>query len=159
MTQILLAASLLLASLGANPGARVDVTPNPWSGRVHLEAVSKTGGHAIQAQSPSKHAEPPCDQGPGARAIHLSCGTINFPGTFSPGEPDDAVDIERAVREIPMPALRARVQPTGEVLVNIPTIFYTEPRTLRRTVTLLGHHVHVIARPVGYTWHHGDGTT
>ncbi|TXL63215.1 hypothetical protein [Aeromicrobium terrae] len=58
-----------------------------------------------------------------------------------------------------MPALRARVQPTDEVLVNIPTIFYTEPQTLRRTVTLLGHQVSVIARPVVYTWHHGDGTT
>ncbi len=58
-----------------------------------------------------------------------------------------------------MPALRVHVQPTGEVLVNIPTIFYTEPRTLRRNVTLLGHDVYVVARPVRYTWRHGDGTT
>ncbi len=58
-----------------------------------------------------------------------------------------------------MPALEVRVQPEGRTLVNVETIFYTEPTTLRRTVALLGHQVRLEATPVSYGWVHGDGTT
>ena len=57
-----------------------------------------------------------------------------------------------------MPALKVHIQPDGETLVNIDTIFYTNPTHLRRTVTLLGHEVRLDARPVSFTWVHGDGT-
>ena len=66
--------------------------------------------------------------------------------------------IESAVREIEMPRLRVRVQPGDRTLVNIDTIFYTEPQTVRRTVDLLGSSIEVEAVPTGFTWHHGDGT-
>ena len=58
-----------------------------------------------------------------------------------------------------MPALELKVQPEGRTLVNVETIFYTEPTTLRRTVALLGHQVRLEATPVSYAWVHGDGTT
>ena len=57
-----------------------------------------------------------------------------------------------------MPALKVHIQPGGETLVNVDTIFFTDPTHLRRTVTLLGHAVRLDARPVTYTWVHGDGT-
>jgi hypothetical protein len=102
-----------------------------------------------------------CDQGPGARAAGLSCEISEFPGTFGdPVEPDvDPGDIERAIREVPMPPLTLHVQPDGRTLVNVETIFYTEPTTMRRTVALLGHSVRLECTPVRYTWVHGDGTT
>ncbi len=43
-------------------------------------------------------------------------------------------------------------------MVNVETIFYTDPTRLQRTVTLLGHAVRLDARPVRFTWVHGDGT-
>ncbi|MGH3473298.1 MAG: hypothetical protein ACRDOT_00135 [Aeromicrobium sp.] len=58
-----------------------------------------------------------------------------------------------------MPPLRVRIQPGGRTLVNVDTIFYTDPTHLRRTVTLLGHSVQLDATPVRFTWVHGDGTT
>ncbi len=57
-----------------------------------------------------------------------------------------------------MPPLRVRIQPGGRTLVNVDTIFYTDPTHLRRTVILLGHSVRLDAAPVRYTWVHGDGT-
>ena len=73
-------------------------------------------------------------------------------GDLSPG------DILTAAREVGMPALRVRIQPGGRTLVNVDTIFYTDPTTLNRTVALLGHSVRLEAEPVSYTWVHGDGT-
>ena len=58
-----------------------------------------------------------------------------------------------------MSPLKLHVQPDGRTLVNIDTIFYTEPTTMRRTVALLGHSVRLQCTPVRYTWIHGDGTT
>ena len=57
-----------------------------------------------------------------------------------------------------MPPLKVRIQPGGRTLVNVDTIFYTDPTHLRRTVTLLGHSVRLDASPVRFTWVHGDGT-
>lgn len=68
-------------------------------------------------------------------------------------------DIRRAVSEIPMPSLQIEVQPGERTLVNIPTIFHTDPRTLRESVTLLGFDIDVEARPVRYTWRPGDGSS
>ena len=82
-----------------------------------------------------------------------------FPGTWSPLPTEsDLGDIERAIREVPMPPLRVQIQPGGRTLVNVHTIFYTDPTHLRRTVTLLGHSVRLDAEPVRFTWVHGDGT-
>ena len=149
----------------AHAGDDVDVTPSRNIAR--LEATEQKRPGAVQEVKgadtrppPSKVAE--CDQAPGARAAGLSCRITEFPGTFGlPPAENDATpgDIRRAIREVPMPPLKLRVQPDGRTLVNVDTIFYTEPSTMRRTVTLLGRSVRLECTPVRYTWVHGDGTT
>ncbi len=57
-----------------------------------------------------------------------------------------------------MPRLRLTIQPSRRTLVNVPTILFTRPATLERTIELLGQEVQVRATPVRYTWVHGDGT-
>lgn len=156
----LLVSTLTLWALVAPANDEPEVSPAPWSSRVHIEARATSPSHESRARaSKSTGLTQRCDQGPGARAANLPCGVMNFPGTYSPMPKTSPGAIERAVREIPMPALTTHIQPDGETLVNVETIFYTDPTTLRRTVTLLGHSVQVVARPVSYAWHHGDGTT
>ncbi|MCW2769788.1 MAG: hypothetical protein JWR27_1221 [Aeromicrobium sp.] len=67
-------------------------------------------------------------------------------------------DIARAVQRIGLPSLQVRIQPGDETLVNIPTIFYTEPRPFARSVDLLGFGIDLQAQPIRYRWVHGDGT-
>lgn len=62
-----------------------------------------------------------------------------------------------ALRQIGLPALRAHTQPEDKTLVNFATIFYAEPHSLVRTITLLGQQVHVEATPSAFVWHYGDG--
>ncbi len=57
-----------------------------------------------------------------------------------------------------MPRLTIHTQPGRRTLVNVDTIFFTDPTTLRRTVNLLGRSVRLVCTPVRYTWVHGDGT-
>ena len=97
----------------------------------------------------------------GQSPLVFSCNVNDFPGTWSPLPADGdstPADIERAIREVPMPSLRLHIQPDNRTLVNVDTIFYTDPTHLRRTVTLLGHSVRLDASPVRFTWVHGDGT-
>ena len=64
-----------------------------------------------------------------------------------------------ALRRIGLPAVEARTQPEDKTLVNFDTIFFAEPSTFSRTITLLGQRVEVEAQPSRYIWHHGDGTS
>lgn len=73
-------------------------------------------------------------------------------GAFTPGM------AREAVANIPLPGLALHVQPDGETLVNVPTIFWVEPEEFSTTITLLGHEIEVEATPEHYTWVHGDGT-
>jgi hypothetical protein len=62
-----------------------------------------------------------------------------------------------AVRRIGLPALRVHVQPEGETLVNLDTIFFAQPEPFARTVQLLGFSVDVEATPTSFAWAFGDG--
>src|SRR4051794_27485375 len=62
-----------------------------------------------------------------------------------------------ALRQIGLPSLRAHTQPKDKTLVIFATIFYTEPQTFARTLTLLGQQVPVEATPSSFAWHYGDG--
>ena len=159
------AMAFVLLGLPAYADGDVDVTPSRNIAR--LEATDQQRPRADQdsgidsdaRSKPLKIAE--CDQAPGARAAGLSCRITAFPGTWSPPPADGdstPADIERAIREIPMPPLEVQIQPGGRTLINVDTIFFTDPRHLRRTVTLLGHQVRLDASPVRFTWVHGDGT-
>lgn len=96
-------------------------------------------------------------------------------GTWNPlytqcfGRPPTAADtpvptvtpglVLTALRQIGLPAIQARTQPADKTLVNFETIFFAEPETFSRTITLLGQRVDVEAQPTQFLWHHGDGTT
>jgi hypothetical protein len=98
----------------------------------------------------------------------LESGRWDALGTQCFGRPPTAADTPKptvtpgivldALRRIGLPSLDAITQPKTKTLVNFETIFYTEPQTFTRTVTLLGQQVDVVATPSRYTWHHGDGT-
>lgn len=63
-----------------------------------------------------------------------------------------------ALRRMGLPAVQAQTQPEDKTLVNFDTIFYAEPTTFRRTITLLGRRVDVEATPTRFTWRPGDGS-
>ncbi len=63
-----------------------------------------------------------------------------------------------ALRRIGLPALEVQIQPEHKTLVNFDTIFYAEPQTVTRDLTLLGQRVRVEATPSSYGWSFGDGT-
>ncbi len=67
--------------------------------------------------------------------------------------------VVRAWRQVDIAAASAIVQPPGGTLVNLPAIFHTDGAEQTFEVTILGHAVRLIAIPVSYTWHFGDGTT
>ncbi|HUP99584.1 MAG TPA: hypothetical protein VM093_03910 [Aeromicrobium sp.] len=106
-------------------------------------------------KDPNRDTEPkhPCTY----NGLLLSC-IIPKPGrvggtVFTPGV------AREAVASIPLPGLRLHVQPDGETLVNVDTIFWTEPERFETSIDLLGHSIDVQATPSGYTWMHGDGTS
>jgi hypothetical protein len=62
-------------------------------------------------------------------------------------------------RRLPLAPSVLNIQPARpQVLVNMPTIVYTEPTTQTFTTTLLGYPVEVEATPTTFTWDFGDDT-
>jgi hypothetical protein len=155
-----LTAGLLLFALAAPSSADVDVDPIPWSPKVEVRAAQNTAheSRSVRVGSDSKpRLKTHCfydGQEPDYR-----CAFQTFPDEEPANQRDlEPGDILTAAREVGMPALKVHIQPGGRTLVNVDTIFFTDPRTLRRTVALLGHAVRLDARPVRFTWVHGDGT-
>ena len=60
---------------------------------------------------------------------------------------------------LPLPSATARVQPAGDTLVNVATIFFTDAAVRTFDVVILGLPVRVTATPAAYTWIFGDGAT
>lgn len=85
-------------------------------------------------------------------------GGAGDPPRGSTPEPPSPEEIERAVREIDLPALSVAVEPRDTTLVNLPTNLYTRAPEVDQTVDILGVAVRIRATPVSFTWHHGDGT-
>ena len=88
------------------------------------------------------HNEPPAIEPP-----------VVEPPTVTPG------NVLTALRRVGLPELTTVVQPAGKTLVNFDTNFYTEPRPVTLTLTLLGQRVEVEATPARYRWDFGDGTS
>jgi hypothetical protein len=153
-------ALISFALLVTPAAAQTDVDPVPWSPKVSVKVRTH---QAPASNSTIRSRADPTLEVPfrcffdGAEP-DFRCALQDFPerdpadADLSPG------DILSAAREVGMPALRVRIQPSGRTLVNVDTIFYTDPTHLRRTVRLLGHSVRLDATPVRYTWVHGDGT-
>ena len=146
-------ATILLAAVPNLPS--IDVTPDPLAPIVVIEGVRQ---NPIASDPEPGTSTPPVtvpmeclEEGDAVRTCVASA--------IAASDPVLPADVERAVRELGLPALTIQIQPGGQTLVNVPTIFHTQPADFTRTVTLLGQSVDVEATPAGYRWHHGDGTS
>ncbi len=80
-------------------------------------------------------------------------------GWTCPGDPAAVVFTEADLRRLPIAPSALHVQPNRpEVLVNKPTIVYTDPATQTFTPTLLGQPLDVEATPTSFSWDFGDHT-
>lgn len=167
-------AMVLTVTPTASVARDVGVKPDPFKPSVNLD-VSRWNGDSTQRPRNSGGATG-VSAPPKKDSACFFTGTNGSEPRFEPtfrcgargynpteAQPADAPtltegDIRRAVSEIPMPSLQIQVQPGESTLVNIPTIFHTDPRTLRESVTLLGFGIDVEATPVRYTWRPGDGS-
>ena len=73
--------------------------------------------------------------------------------TVTPG------DVLEALRRVGLPELRTKVQPADRTLVNLDTIFWTDPQPVDLQLTILGQAVDVVAAPTQYHWVFGDGAS
>lgn len=155
--------SVLLAVLPASSDGGVAVAPGPHEAQLRLEGdrVSRPRGTEF-VHTPTTPATPTFTPIVACREDEV----VGIYGCSTEAPPEAADDPEltpgdvlRAVREIGLPSLAVKMQPGGRTLVNVETIFYTEPQPFERSVQLLGFDVDVVAEPAGYRWVHGDGTT
>ena len=139
--------------------ASVDVEADPYAPNVQIE-VRKSKPEKrrhFDGDSPGQRAleEPrhPCTY----NGLILSCNvpepSVPLGAVFTPGL------ARQAVASIPLPGLTLNVQPDGETLVNVPTIFWVDPQPFETSIDLLGHEIEIEATPASFTWFHGDGTT
>lgn len=164
------ALAVLLASSG--PATRdVEVNPAELSPRLFIDAEDETSGS--RTRSPGRSGDPNSAQPAPSQPFTpiIACREDAELGIYGCRSPDDPAapeaeqpqltpgDVLRATREIGLPSLQVQIQPGERTLVNVPTIFYAQPRPFARSVTLLGFAVDVAAEPVSYLWVHGDGTT
>jgi len=97
---------------------------------------------------------------PGGTWEFLYSDCLNEEGPEEAPRPRVTPDLVlREVRRIGLPALQVQVQPAGETLVHLDTIFYAEPQPFQRTVQLLGFTVDVEATPTTFAWSFGDGNS
>lgn len=69
-----------------------------------------------------------------------------------------AAQIQKQFESLPINAGAVVAQPSPNTLRGAETNFYAEASEQQFDVTMLGQKVHVVARPVQYTWSYGDGT-
>lgn len=123
-------------------------------------------GHRTQPIAERRSKEKPMEMNAwgGVPCAQLSNGTTQCfgqPAIPPPATPAELTpgDILTAVKKIGMPSLAINIQPGGETLVNLETIFYAKPQPFRRSVDLLGFDIDLVATPARFTWRHGDGTS
>ena len=155
---LLTCALVVFTPIAANADG-VDVNPAKLKPRLFLKVTRTDKDRNVSDPGPGRKQKPP----PKFRCFpdEFGLGTECAPmAADPPGQPalTEGAILE-AVREIGLPSLTVRIQPGTSTLVNIPTIFYTQPRAFQRSVTLLGYDIDLVANPIRYTWRHGDGTT
>ena len=156
---VLLTAALCLAAVSGASG--VDVTPDPDSPGVLLEHQQPINPRNQNSNGSSGVAVAPLR--PLVNGMAGACAGGIAVGACRPDPATPTIDlsteIRRAVKAVGLPALALRIQPGGETLVNVETIFHTEAPEFRHSTVLLGQAVDITATPTRFTWHHGDGTT
>ena len=170
----------LLVDVTCSSGSPSDAASTPVASDESNQYTAYVWATACQAFDPTAAFSGPVDCQrarscpDGAERLWILWGRLPS-GTWEPlgsqcfGRPPTAADAPQAtvtpamvltaLRRIGLPAVQARTQPQDKTLVNFETIFYAEPQTFSRTITLLGQSVDVEARPTRYVWHHGDGTS
>ena len=167
MTRIVVTLAVLVSCLSITHPAHADasVTPKPKDAAVMLKAGKLSPNRPVRTASAVRRSQPQ------STVVYRLMCRINDPllPMFRCRKPDPRKPaakghlsegaILNAVREIGLPSLTVRIQPGTSTLVNIPTIFYTNTQAFRRSITLLGYDIDLVADPVRYRWSHGDGTT
>ena len=134
----------------------VEIEANPRSDGIVLKdhVVKPERRHGFDGDSGPRAIEDlrhPCTY----NGLLLSCDVPEPLGgtVFTPGL------ARQAVANIPLPGLTLHVQPDGETLVNVPTIFWADPQPFETSIELLGREIEIEATPASFTWVHGDGTS
>jgi hypothetical protein len=140
------------ASTGASPSTRP--LPKPYYLKfLGLDGLTCEDGVG-RVPCPTPAPEPvPAQAAAAAPVAAAAPAAAPAPPQVTPGV------VLTAIRRIGLPALHAHTQPKGKTLVHLPTIFYTNPRSVTRTLTLLGQPVQIQATASSFTWHYGDGTS
>ncbi len=151
-------ATLILSA--ATTATAVDVKPSPDSPGVVIENTQmrppSNAVDGVNNGSPVDAPSPPLTcvtNGPVRHCLGTSL-EVRVPNDLA-----NQAEIRRAVESVGLPALALRIQPGGQTLVNVATIFHTEAPEFRHSTVLLGQAVEITATPARFTWHHGDGTT
>ncbi|ASR54887.1 hypothetical protein F1D97_13930 [Cellulomonas palmilytica] len=129
-----------------------------WSRAPEIDDVSHDlcwGGSAVQ------HDPPECEDGDALQPIWRRIRDVN-PWEQQVGWhcPEDLLPAvaEDDFRQLTITPLRAHMQPDrGEVLVNKPTIVYTEAEPATFRTELLGFGLDIEATPIAFVWDFGDG--
>lgn len=150
----------------------IDVAPDPGRPRVILDGSEINRPRPIHRHLPVPVGSAPAPSPPiDNRNTFCELDDAGIQQCYFLGAPPDPEqepeeereltpgDVLRATREIGLPSLKVQIQPGEKTLVNVETIFYAQPQTFARSVSLLGFDVDVEAEPVSYEWIHGDGTT
>ncbi len=158
-------AGLLLAWFGPTV---IDVEPMPDSPGMVTRGREWQEPRAKPAPI-SQPGSPATDPVPVDRSPFLFCRNDRYAEEIEcvmPTDPEPTAepevtpgDVERAVKRVGLPRLKAQIQPPGTTLVNLDTIFHTTADPFERTVQILDSTVVLRATPATYTWHHGDGTS
>jgi hypothetical protein len=66
--------------------------------------------------------------------------------------------IQREFQQLPISAGTSSAQPSPNTLRGAETNFFASAADQQFDITILAQAVHVVAKPVEYTWNYGDGT-
>jgi len=164
---VLLGCWLVVSSASAS-FASVEVNPKRFKPSIRIEVVKRTpaSNGKQKAAPPTRETEaeykPQCHIDPVFHADkpRYICDFLPEPEDAQPARAQVTPGmVVEAVREIGLPSLDVRIQPGSSTLVNVDTIFYTDPEPFRRSTSLLGFSIDLQADAVSYTWRHGDGTS
>lgn len=157
MTGVGLALTLVVAL--TDPISDVDIRPGDRSPSLVIESESEARTGAYEGAVAGKQVVAPPPPVACVRTGQVRECLGQSLQVLMPNDPVVVAEIRRAVESVGLPALALRIQPGGQTLVNVETIFHTEAPEFRHSTVLLGQAVEITATPTRFTWHHGDGTT
>lgn len=155
----------LLIEVGCTESPASETTPTSSAGRDQTQTkIKKT---KFRCDENGCLPNPNVDCPPGEEYLHLwglaEDGTWHLirSGCMSPSD-EELPTITPALvlaelRRVGLPALSVSTTPADKTLVNLDTVFHTDPATVTRQLVLLGQAVTVEATPVSFGWDFGDG--